>query len=210
VKHIWQGLDELRKEKLFANLEQCSFCTDHVVFLGFVVSAKGIEVDESKVKAIKDWPAPTNEPRGNSPFRVLAKINDNAYKIDLPPSYGVSNTFNVADLLPYTSENTSESRTTPFQGEEDDMTMPLSNTLQTPSHIISTQVQSTSSPTQAFDGPITRSRAKKLQQEVHQRGRTKHIKDESTRRAMSESVQRNRTVQKKQSYLLIPKRYEGP
>jgi hypothetical protein len=31
----------------------------------------------------------------------------------------------------------------------------------------STQVQPTSSPTQAFDGPITHSRAKKLQQEVH-------------------------------------------
>jgi hypothetical protein len=60
VKHIRQVLDELRKEKLFANLEKCSFCTNHVVFLGFVVSAKGIKVDESKVKAIKDWPAPTN------------------------------------------------------------------------------------------------------------------------------------------------------
>jgi hypothetical protein len=59
VKHIRQVLDERRKEKLFANLEKSSFCTDHVVFLGFVVSAKGIEVDESKVKAIKDWPAPS-------------------------------------------------------------------------------------------------------------------------------------------------------
>ncbi|XP_066373518.1 uncharacterized protein [Miscanthus floridulus] len=60
MKHIRQVLDELRKEKLFANLEKCSFCTDHVVFLGFVVSGKGIEVDESKVKAIKDWPTPMN------------------------------------------------------------------------------------------------------------------------------------------------------
>ncbi|XP_066316535.1 uncharacterized protein [Miscanthus floridulus] len=60
MKHIRQVLDELRKEKLFANLEKCSFCTDHVVFLGFVVSGKGIEVDEPKVKAIKDWPTPTN------------------------------------------------------------------------------------------------------------------------------------------------------
>jgi hypothetical protein len=60
MKHIRQVLDELRKEKLFANLEKCNFCTDHVVFLGFVVLGKGIEVDESKVKAIKDWPAPTN------------------------------------------------------------------------------------------------------------------------------------------------------
>jgi hypothetical protein len=106
-------------------------------------------------------------PRGDGQFRVLAKINDNAYKIDLPPSYGVSNTFNVPDLLPYTSEDTSESRTTPFQGEEDDMTMPLSNILQPPNQATSTQEQPTSSPTQVFDGPITRSRAKKLQQEVH-------------------------------------------
>jgi hypothetical protein len=106
-------------------------------------------------------------PQGDGPFHILAKINDNAYKIDLPPSYSVSNTFNVADLLLVTSEDTSESRTTPFQGEEDDMTTPLSNILQPLNQAISTQVQPISSPTQVFDGPITRSRAKKLQQEVH-------------------------------------------
>jgi hypothetical protein len=53
------------------------------------------------------------------------------------------------------------------EGSESDTTTPLSNTLQPPSHTTSTQVQPTSSPTQVFDGPITRSRAKKLQQEVH-------------------------------------------
>ena len=47
------------------------------------------------------------------------------------------------------------------------MTMPLSNILQPPNQATSTQEQPTSSPTQVFDGPITRSRAKKLQQEVH-------------------------------------------
>ena len=31
---------------------------DKAVFLGYVVSAKGIEVDEEKVKAIKEWPTP--------------------------------------------------------------------------------------------------------------------------------------------------------
>ena len=28
------------------------------MFLGYVVSAKGIEVDEEKVKVIKEWPTP--------------------------------------------------------------------------------------------------------------------------------------------------------
>jgi hypothetical protein len=31
---------------------------EKVVFLGYIISAKGIEVDEKKVKAIKDWPTP--------------------------------------------------------------------------------------------------------------------------------------------------------
>ncbi|GJW93787.1 RNA-directed DNA polymerase [Tanacetum coccineum] len=41
------------------------------------------------------------QPRGDGPFRVLQRINDNAYKIDLPGHYDVSATFNVADLSPY-------------------------------------------------------------------------------------------------------------
>ncbi|OMO70131.1 reverse transcriptase [Corchorus capsularis] len=47
-------------EKLYANLKKCTFCTNKLVFLGFVVSTQGIEVDEEKIKAIKEWPTPTN------------------------------------------------------------------------------------------------------------------------------------------------------
>ncbi|KAK0572561.1 hypothetical protein LWI29_033492 [Acer saccharum] len=60
VEHLKLVLDVLRKEKLFANLKKCTFCTDRLVFLGFIVSAEGIGVDEEKVKAIKEWPKPTN------------------------------------------------------------------------------------------------------------------------------------------------------
>ena len=60
VDHIQQVLDMLRKEKLFANLKKCTFCTYQVVFLGFVILGSGIQVDESKVKAIKDWPTIEN------------------------------------------------------------------------------------------------------------------------------------------------------
>ncbi|GKV27101.1 hypothetical protein SLEP1_g36308 [Rubroshorea leprosula] len=40
-------------------------------------------------------------PRADGPFQIVEKINDNAYKIKLPGDYGVSATFNIADLSPY-------------------------------------------------------------------------------------------------------------
>ena len=58
VDHLRKVLNVLRKERLFANLKKFSFCTDKIVFLGFVVSRKGIEVDEEKIKANKEWPTP--------------------------------------------------------------------------------------------------------------------------------------------------------
>ncbi|KAK1621149.1 hypothetical protein QYE76_026666 [Lolium multiflorum] len=46
------------------------------------------------------------KPRGAGPYKVLAKINDNAYSIDLPvDEFGVINSFNVADLTPYDGED---------------------------------------------------------------------------------------------------------
>ena len=60
-------------------------------------------------------------PRADGPFKVLKKINDNAYILDLPAEYGVSSTFNVADLKPYAGENEQiPSRTTSIQEGEDD------------------------------------------------------------------------------------------
>ena len=58
INHLHYVLAVLRKEKLYANSKKCFFCIDKVVFLGYVVNAKGIEVDEEKVKAIKEWSTP--------------------------------------------------------------------------------------------------------------------------------------------------------
>lgn len=62
------------------------------------------------------------QPRADGPFRVLKRINDNAYKIDLPGHYGVSATFNVADLAPFTTDENfgDDSGTSHFLGGADD------------------------------------------------------------------------------------------
>ena len=58
ITHVRNVLTTLGNECLYVNLKKCSFCMEKVNFLGFVVSCNGAEVDEEKVKAIKDWPTP--------------------------------------------------------------------------------------------------------------------------------------------------------
>jgi hypothetical protein len=58
IEHLRIVFGALREARLFANLEKCTFCTDQVTFLGYVVTLQGIEVDESKIEAIKSWPIP--------------------------------------------------------------------------------------------------------------------------------------------------------
>jgi hypothetical protein len=43
----------LRVAHLFSKLKKCTFCTDQVAFLGYVVTPQGIEVDEAKIEALK-------------------------------------------------------------------------------------------------------------------------------------------------------------
>nr|XP_009603679.1 uncharacterized protein LOC104098601 [Nicotiana tomentosiformis] len=73
VKHLKCVLEVLRKERLYANLKKCTFCIDKVIFLGFVVNSNGIEVDEEKVKAIKDWPTPKSVTEDQKPIEFLSE-----------------------------------------------------------------------------------------------------------------------------------------
>ena len=52
--------------------------------------------------------------RGDGPFKVLERINDNSYKLDFPGEYNVSATFSVTDLsfFFYVGDNL---RTNPFK-----------------------------------------------------------------------------------------------
>ncbi|XP_035539638.1 uncharacterized protein LOC118344013, partial [Juglans regia] len=83
-------------------------------------------------------------PRGDGPFQILEKINDNVYKVDLPGEYKVSATFNVPPF-----DVGEDSRSNPFEERGNDRNQggpTLKDLLQVP------------------DGPITRSRAKKIKE----------------------------------------------
>jgi hypothetical protein len=101
IDHIRQVLNVLRAEKLYGNISKCTFCTDRVVFLGFVVTAEGIQVDENKIRAIKDWPVPKNVSQVRSfhglagfyqrfvkDFSIIAAPVNNLTKKDVPFLWG--------------------------------------------------------------------------------------------------------------------------
>jgi hypothetical protein len=56
LDHLRNVLCVLHSEQLYANLKKCTFCMEKIMFLGYVVTVQGIEMDEEKVKAIWDWP----------------------------------------------------------------------------------------------------------------------------------------------------------
>ena len=51
-------LEQLRKFSLFANLKKCRFHQEEVRFLGYVVSSKGIRMEDERIEAVKQWPEP--------------------------------------------------------------------------------------------------------------------------------------------------------
>ena len=85
-------------------------------------------------------------PRGDGPFQVLERINDNAYKLDLPGEYHVSATFNATDLSPF--DVGEDLRANPFQEEGND----------------GNQGALSKDPIQVPIGPVTRARAKKFKE----------------------------------------------
>ena len=74
--HIRQVLQVLRDNKLYGNLAKCTFRKDNVIFLGFVVSKHGVEVDESKIEAIKNWTTPMNISQIRSFLGLAGFIDD--------------------------------------------------------------------------------------------------------------------------------------
>ena len=94
--------------------------------------------------------------RADGPFKVLARYNSNAYKIDLPRNkYNVSDVFNVKDLSPYHGDEDFDPRSDLSQGRGDDAEHPKVIPMDLPT-----------SPTTPL-GPLTRARAKAVKDKVN-------------------------------------------
>ena len=95
-------------------------------------------------------------PRTDGPFKVLARYNDNAYKIELPrDKYKVSDIFNVKDLSPVDGDADFYPRSDLSQGRGDDAEHPK---------VIPMDLHT--SPTTPL-GPMTRARARAIQTKVN-------------------------------------------
>ncbi|XP_075675469.1 uncharacterized protein LOC142644780 isoform X2 [Castanea sativa] len=87
-------------------------------------------------------------PRRDGPFQVLERINDNAYKLDLPGEYNISSTFNVSALSPFDVGD--DSRMNPFKERGNDGNQ-----------------QAFKDPLHVPVGPITRTRSKKINEALN-------------------------------------------
>ena len=68
--------------------------------------------------------------KGDGPFQVLERIDNNACRLDLPEEYGVTNTFNIIVLVPFAGvansddEGSADLRTSPLQEGHDNAILP--------------------------------------------------------------------------------------
>nr|GEY48946.1 RNA-directed DNA polymerase [Tanacetum cinerariifolium] len=56
--HLQQLFTVLAWEKLYGNLKKCDFFANQITFLGYLMSIQRIQVDDTKIQAIRDWPIP--------------------------------------------------------------------------------------------------------------------------------------------------------
>lgn len=71
--------------------------------------------------------------RGNGPFQVVKRINNNPYGLDLPNEYEVNSTFNICDIIPFVGSTYDEAnppylRSNHFQKEGNDGITPSQET----------------------------------------------------------------------------------
>ncbi len=58
ISHVRSVLKRLLQYQLYAKAEKCEFHQTSTSFLGYIISQKGVAMDDRKVKAVLEWPQP--------------------------------------------------------------------------------------------------------------------------------------------------------
>ena len=58
ITHIWEVLQRLRANGLFACADKCKFHVTSCEYLGYMLSPEGLTMASNKVQIIQDWPEP--------------------------------------------------------------------------------------------------------------------------------------------------------
>jgi hypothetical protein len=59
-QHIRQVLQRVKEVGLTLKPSKCEFHTDKMEYLGYIISATGIQMDSENIKTVKDWKEPVN------------------------------------------------------------------------------------------------------------------------------------------------------
>ena len=67
-KNLWEVLETLWRDRLYAKFSKCDYWFHKVQFLGHIVNMKGILVDPTKIKELMPWEVP------RTPFEVRSLL----------------------------------------------------------------------------------------------------------------------------------------
>jgi hypothetical protein len=61
LEHIKQELERLQRANYKVKTTKCRFSFIELEFLSYIVSEKGIEIDDQRIRSIKEYPSPKNK-----------------------------------------------------------------------------------------------------------------------------------------------------
>ena len=60
LERVKIALEILRHHKFFVKISKCAFGLQELEYLGHIVTAQGVKVDQGKIQTMLNWPKPTN------------------------------------------------------------------------------------------------------------------------------------------------------
>jgi hypothetical protein len=70
MRHLDEVLSIMEAQSLYAKESKCEFGMTNMLYLDYIISAKGVQLREENIRAIMDWPMPKNMTELRSFFRL--------------------------------------------------------------------------------------------------------------------------------------------